>query len=78
MQVTVHAAKTNLSKLIEAVLAGEEVVIAKGKQPMVKIVPFPRSRFKIGVLKDQIAGTGPDFFEPMDDEDLALWEGGSE
>lgn len=78
VQVTVHAAKTNLSKLIEAVLAGEEVVIAKGKQPMVKIVPFPRSRFKIGVLKDQIAGPGPDFFEPMDDAELALWEGGDE
>jgi prevent-host-death family protein len=78
MQVTVHAAKTNLSKLIEAVLAGEEVIIAKGKQPVVKIVPIPRSRFKIGVLKDQITGTGPDFFEPMADEDLALWEGGAE
>ena len=78
MQVTVHAAKTNLSKLIEAVLAGEEVVIAKGKQPMVKIVPFPRSRFKIGVLKEQITGPGPDFFEPMDEAELALWEGGDE
>jgi hypothetical protein len=45
---------------------------------MVKIVPFPRSRFKIGLLKGQIAGSGPDFFEPMDDDDLALWEGGGE
>lgn len=78
MQVTVHAAKTHLSKLIEAVLAGEEVIIAKGKQPVVKIVALPRSRFKIGVLKDQITGAGPDFFEPMGDEDLALWEGGAE
>lgn len=76
MQVTIHAAKTNLSKLIEAVLAGEEVVIAKGKQPVVKIIPFPRSQFRIGMLKDQIAGPGPDFFEPMDDAELALWEGG--
>lgn len=78
MQVTVHAAKTNLSKLIKAALAGEEVVIANGKHPMVKLVPFPRSGFKIGVLKEQITGAGPDFFEAMDDEDLALWEGGSE
>lgn len=78
MQVTVHAAKTNLSKLIEAVLAGEEVVIAKGKRPMVKIVPFPQSQFKIGLLKDQIAGPGPDFFEPMDDDGLTLWEGSDE
>jgi antitoxin (DNA-binding transcriptional repressor) of toxin-antitoxin stability system len=78
MQVTIHAAKTNLSKLIEAALAGEEVIIAKGKQPMVKIIPIPRSQFKIGVLKGQIAGPGPDFFEIMDDDELALWEGADE
>lgn len=76
MQVTVHAAKTNLSKLIEAVLAGEEVIIAKGKQPVVKIVPVPQGRFKVGLLKGKITGPGPDFFEPMDDDELALWEGG--
>jgi len=76
MQVTVHTAKTNLSKLIEAVLAGEEVIIAKGKQPVVKIVPFPQGRFKVGLLKGQITGPGPDFFEPIDDDELALWEGG--
>ena len=76
MQVTVHAAKTNLSKLIEAALAGEEVVIAKGKRPMVKIVPVAvRSGFTIGLLKDKLAGTGPDFFEPMNEDELALWEG---
>jgi prevent-host-death family protein len=40
MQVTIHAAKTNLSKLIEAALSGEEVIIAKGKLPVVKIVPL--------------------------------------
>lgn len=30
--------------------------------------------FQIGILKDQL-GTGPDFFEPMDEDELALWEG---
>lgn len=76
MQVTVHAAKTNLSKLIEAALAGEEVVIAKGKRPMVKIIPVTaRSGFTIGLLKGELAGTGPDFFEPMSEDELALWEG---
>ncbi|RCW87693.1 type II toxin-antitoxin system Phd/YefM family antitoxin [Phyllobacterium bourgognense] len=74
MQVTVHAAKTNLSKLIDAALAGEEVIIAKGKNPVVKIVPIPKSRFKVGILKGQL-GEAPDFFEPMSEEDLALWEG---
>jgi antitoxin (DNA-binding transcriptional repressor) of toxin-antitoxin stability system len=75
MQVTVHAAKTHLSKLIEAVLAGEEVVIARGKHPVVKIVPLPQNRFTIGVLKGKVAGSGPDFLEPMDADELALWEG---
>ena len=77
MQVTVHAAKTNLSKLIEAALAGEEVVIAKGKRPVVRIIPVPQSNFTIGLLKGQLTGIGPDFFEPMSEDDLALWEGGA-
>ncbi|RFC62530.1 type II toxin-antitoxin system Phd/YefM family antitoxin [Fulvimarina endophytica] len=75
MQVTVHAAKTHLSKLIEAAHAGEEVVIAKGKLPVAKIVPIPQGRFAIGLLKGKLTGPGPDFFEPMDESDLALWEG---
>ena len=36
--VTIYEAKTNLSKLIQEVLAGEEVIIAKGKKPIVKLV----------------------------------------
>jgi antitoxin (DNA-binding transcriptional repressor) of toxin-antitoxin stability system len=36
--VSIYEAKTNLSKLIQEVLAGEEVVIAKGKHPVVKLV----------------------------------------
>ncbi|MGM4910997.1 type II toxin-antitoxin system Phd/YefM family antitoxin [Rhizobium sp. 768_B6_N1_8] len=75
MQVTIHAAKTNLSKLIDAALSGEEVVIAKGRKPVVKIVPIGQSPFKIGLLKGQVAGKGPDFFEPMDEEEFASWEG---
>ncbi len=75
MQVTIHAAKTHLSRLIEAALAGEEVIIAKGKTPVVRLVAIPRSRFKIGILEGKVTGDGPDFFEPMSDEDLAMWEG---
>jgi len=39
VQVTIHAAKSQLSKLIEAALAGEDVVIARGAAPVVRIVP---------------------------------------
>jgi prevent-host-death family protein len=74
-QVTIHAAKTNLSKLIEAALGGEEIVIAKGSKPVVRLVPVIQGAFKIGLLKGKL-GAGPDFFEPMEGGDLDLWEGG--
>ena len=37
--VTVHAAKTHLSRLIEQALRGEEVIIARGDKPVVRLVP---------------------------------------
>lgn len=74
-QVTIHAAKTNLSKLIEAVLGGEEIVIAKGSKPVVRLVPVAQGGFKIGLLEGKL-GPGPDFFGPMEEGDLDLWEGG--
>jgi prevent-host-death family protein len=73
-QVTIHAAKTNLSKLIEAALNGEEIVIAKGSKPVVRLVPVERPAFQIGLLKGQL-GSCPDFLEPMGKADLELWEG---
>jgi len=33
------------------------------------------SSFKIGLLKDQIGGSAPDFFEPMSEDEIAGWEG---
>jgi prevent-host-death family protein len=75
MQVTIHAAKTNLSKLIELARAGEEVVIAKGRTPVARIVPITEAGFTIGLLKGKVAGQGPDFFEPMAADELDLWEG---
>jgi len=72
-QVTVHAAKTNLSKLIDAAMAGEEIIIAKGSRPVVKLVAIPQGKFKTGLLDGQL-GTGPNFLEPMPDSDLWVWE----
>jgi len=77
MQVTIHSAKANLSNLIRAALAGEEVVITKGKTPVVKLVPVSRVQFKIGILRGKVSGPGPDFFRPMDEDELAQWEGKS-
>jgi prevent-host-death family protein len=76
MKVTVHVAKTHLSKLIEAALAGEEVIIAKGDKPVVKLVPVEKQSFKFGLLADKLTDPPPDFLEPMSEDELALWEGG--
>jgi len=73
-QFNIHSAKTNLSKLIEAALAGDEVVIAKGSKPVVRLVPIPDEGFKLGMLKEKL-GTTPDFVAPMSDDDLDAWEG---
>ena len=71
---TIHDAKTNLSKLVARAEAGEEVVLARGKQPVARIVPFaaPAKR-KFGRLKGK-GSVGPEFFEPLPEEELKLWE----
>ena len=75
MKVSVKAAETNLSELIDAALAGEEVVIDKDSQTSVKIVPVQKAvQFKLGLLEGKL-GDVPDFLEPMSEEDLAAWEG---
>jgi prevent-host-death family protein len=74
-QVTIHAAKTHLSRLIAAAAGGEEIVIARGGTPVARLVPVVKSGFKIGMLKGKLR-TGPDFLEPMPEADLDLWQGG--
>ena len=75
MQVTIHTAKTQLSKLIEAVKAGEDVIIAKGTEPVARLVAIQKGQFKTGILKDKLDGSLPDFLAPLDDATLADWEG---
>lgn len=73
--ITVHAAKTNLSKLIERAEAGEDIIIARGNDPAVKLVPVsPPSQRRFGLYKG-LARIGPEFFEPLPDEELQAWEG---
>lgn len=72
--VTVHRAKTNLSKLIAKALAGEEVIIARGDTPVVRLVPVAASapRRIPGTLKGMIQVTDA-FFEPLPPEELEAW-----
>ncbi len=76
--VTIHEAKTHLSRLIAAVEAGEEIVIARGKTPAVKLVPITVKPKRVPGLWKGMIDIGPAFFEPMSEEDLALWEGRDE
>ncbi len=74
--VTIHEAKTNLSKLIARAMDGEEIVIANRREPRVRLVPVdakPKRQF--GSMKGQF--TLPDsFFDPLPEDELRLWEGG--
>ena len=75
MQMTIHAAKTNLSKLIDAALKGEEVIIARGNTPVVRLVPVVEKKgFKFGVIPELVGTQAPDFLEPMTEEELREWE----
>ncbi len=73
-RVTVHAAKTHLSRLLKAAEAGEEVVITRGRTPVARLVPIadPVPKRKFGAMKGQIQ-LSDDFFEPMSPEELATW-----
>ncbi|MEM6931986.1 MAG: type II toxin-antitoxin system prevent-host-death family antitoxin [Pseudomonadota bacterium] len=75
MEFTVHAAKSQLSKLIEAAVAGEEVIIAKGSRPVVRLVPVPQERDLYGALEGKVRVPN-DLFAPMSEDDLKLWEDG--
>jgi prevent-host-death family protein len=73
--VTIHAAKTNLSKLLARVEAGEEIVIARGKTPIARLSPVrpPPAQRRFGAMKGIVA-VGPEFFEPMTESELEEWE----
>ena len=71
---TVHEAKTNLSKLIKQACEGEEVIIARGDKPVVKLVPIADAQKKRvpGGFEGKISWTA-DAFDPLTDEELRDW-----
>jgi prevent-host-death family protein len=71
--VNVHEAKTHLSRLLEQVHAGQEVILAKGGKPYAKLVPLS----KAAPLRQpgRLAGRITDaFFDPLPPDELAAWE----
>ena len=73
--VNVHRAKTELSRLLARVEAGEDVVIARRGEPVARLVACKaRIKRQPDVLKGKIVV--PDsIFDPLPEEELAAWEG---
>jgi len=75
--VNIHDAKTNLSRLLDRVAAGETIIIAKAGTPKAVLGPLPASTpRRPGRFAGEIRMAG-DFDAPMPDEELAAWEGAS-
>ncbi len=77
--VNVHEAKAHLSEYLAQVEAGETVVICRRNVPVAWLVPIApeevaRKPRPIGLAKGLVT-IHPSFFDPMDEDELALWEG---
>jgi prevent-host-death family protein len=74
MKVTIHAAKTTLSRLIEQAHAGEEIIIARGDVPVARLVPIIEQlpKRQAGTLRGVVNVTDA-FFDPLPPEELEAW-----
>lgn len=73
--VTVHQAKTNLSRLLRKASAGEEVIISRGSKPVARLVALgeTKGRRQPGSLKGKLV-VGPEFFDELPVDELSGWE----
>lgn len=74
--INIHEAKTHLSKIVDEVAAGAEVIIAKSGKPMARLSPIgalTRPK-KLGLLKGKVK-VPDDFNAPLDEEAIADFEG---
>ena len=72
--VNVHEAKTQLSRLLERVVAGEQIIIARYGKPIAKLVPFLVEPRQPGRLKGQLQLT-PEFDAPLPEAIAAAFRG---
>ncbi|MGB8427738.1 MAG: type II toxin-antitoxin system Phd/YefM family antitoxin [Desulfobacterales bacterium] len=66
ISVNIHEAKTHLSRLLERVAAGEEVLISKAGKPMAKLIPLAKPQ------EDRVPGLDRELFTIPDDFDAPL------
>ena len=67
VEVTVQQAKTQLSRLLRRVEAGEDVLIRRGRQPVAMLVKAPTATSGRNVWGDLEGSMPPDFDEPLED-----------
>ena len=74
--INIHEAKTRLSRIVDDVAAGTEVIIAKAGKPMARLVPIARTSRpkKLGLLKHRLK-VPDDFNAPLPPEILDAFEG---
>jgi prevent-host-death family protein len=75
MQVNVHQAKSQLSRLLQLVEEGETVVIARHGEPVAELVPARRKAgFPFGIARNEpLVAPGDDWWRPMNDAEAEDW-----
>jgi prevent-host-death family protein len=77
MQVNIHEAKTQLSRLLELVEQGEVVTIARHGKPVAELVRVRRAGLPLGIAsKDPLVKSGDGWWQPMTDEEAESWIAG--
>ena len=74
MKMNVQEAKAQLSRLVDAAMMGDEVIIAKAGKPCVRLVPMDLPPRQPGSAKGKAALTAA-FFDPLPEDELKAWDG---
>jgi prevent-host-death family protein len=75
ISVNVHEAKTHLSRLLERVAAGEEIIISKANKPMAKLTPLSKPQMdRVPGLDKGVIQIPDDFDAPLPEDVLTLFE----
>lgn len=70
--INVHEAKTHLSRLLERVQNGEQIILAKAGRPCARLVPLEEHRPRVaGMARGRLTKA---FFEPLPEQELDAWQ----
>ena len=70
--VNIHEAKTHLSKLLDRMLGGEEIIIARAGKPLARLLPVAERLPRVpDIARGKVTNA---FFEPLPEEELQAWE----